>query len=116
MYANSLLFYMSYDRTRVVTESFDTNAFTFRTDFIMARIKDWFTPSFGLSLTSTDPINNRSNRGRELLINPSTRFTKTFGKSFRGNLKYEYQQNNSKDQSNFAFKKQLMSVEVEYLF
>lgn len=114
--SNTLIIYFSYDRTRVVNEIFDTNAMTLRTDLIMARVKDWFTPSVGLSLTRTDPINNSDTRGQELLINPSTRITKTFGKSLRGNLKYEYQKNNSEDTANFAYKKQLYSLEFEYLF
>ncbi len=113
---NTLIIYFSYDQTRVKNEAFDTNAMTLRTDLIMARVKDWFTPSVGLSLTSTDPINNRAARGQELLINPNTRITKTFGKSFRVNLKYEYQKNKSEDTANFAFKKQLYGMELEYLF
>lgn len=113
---NTLLFYFSYDRMRVDDESFDTDAFTFRTDLIMARVRDWFTPSFGLSITSTDPINARSTRGRELLINPSARLSKTFKKHWRGNLKYEYQKNSSKDEDNFAYTKSIYAFELEYLF
>lgn len=114
--SNTLLFYLSYDRTRVINELFDTDSFTFRTDFIFARVRDWFTPSVGLSLTSTDPINASDTRGRELLINPSLRISKTFKRSWRANLKYEYQKNQSEDKENFAFTKSLSSLELEYLF
>lgn len=113
---NTLLFYFSYDRMRVDDKSFDTDSFTFRTDLIMARVRDWFTPSFGFSLTSTDPINARSERGRELLINPSVRLSKTFHKHWRGNLKYDYQKNISKDEDNFAYTKSIYAFELEYLF
>lgn len=113
---STLLFYFSYDRTRVDNKIYDTDAFTLRTDWILARVKDWFTPSIGLALTSTDPINNQSERGREFLINPNGRISKTFGKRWRGNLKYDYQKNSSKDKQNFAFKKQIYSAEVEFLF
>ena len=113
---NTLLFYLSYDRMRVDTEVFDTNALTLRGDLIFARAYDWFTPSIGLSLTSTDPINDRGARGRELLINPNLRIAKNFQKSWRANLKYDYQKNNSKDEENFAYKKSIYSFELEYLF
>jgi len=113
---NTLLFFLSYDRMRVDTDAFNTNALTVRGDLIFARIRDWFTPSLGLSTTLTDPINARAARGREILINPSLRVAKTFKKSWRANLKYDYQKNNSKDQENFAYKKSIFALEVEYLF
>lgn len=113
---NTLIFYFSYDRLRNENEIYNTNSVSLRTDYIMARFRDWFTPSIGLGLTSTDPINARSTRGRELLINPNARLSKTIGKNWRANLKYDYQQNNSKDKSNFAFKKHTYSFELEYLF
>lgn len=113
---NTLLLYGSYDMTRVKNEIFDTNSFTVRGDLIMARVRDWFTPSVGLMLTSADPINNRSARGRELLFNPNARLAKTFGKNWRGNLKLDYQKNDSKDEGNFAYKKTVYSFELEYLF
>ncbi len=113
---STLLFYFSYDRLRVTNELYDTNAFTFRTDLIMGRVFDLFTPSFGLALTSTDPINDRDVRGRELMINPSIRITKTFMKSWRANLKYDYQKNSSKATDSFSYKKSTYALEVEYLF
>lgn len=113
---NTLLFYFSYDRMRVTDETFDTDSFTFRTDIIMPRFRNWFTPSFGLSLTSTDPINARSTRGRELLFNPSARLSKTFHKNWRTSLKYEYQKNDSKNEDNFAYTKSIYALELEYLF
>lgn len=113
---NTLLFYFSYDRTRVTSKVFDTDSFTFRTDFIMSRMFDLFTPSFGLGVTSTDPINDRAERGRELMLSPGFRLSKTFAKRWRANLKYDYMRNDSKDTSSFAFKKQISSLELEYLF
>jgi tetratricopeptide (TPR) repeat protein len=113
---NILLFYFSYDRMRVTDSSFDTDAFTLRTDFIMSPIRNWFTPSFGLAMTSTDPINSRATRGRELLLNPSARITKTFKRKWRAHLKYDYQKNDSKDKENFAFTKTVYALELEYLF
>jgi hypothetical protein len=82
----------------------------------MARFRDWFTPSFSLALTSTDPINDQENRGRELLINPSFRLSKTYKKNWRANARFDYQSNQSKDKTNFAYKKQVYAFELEYLF
>ena len=113
---NTFLFYFSYDRTRVNDESFDTDSFTFRGDLILGRVRDWFTPSIGLAMTTTDPINDRDNRGREYLINPNARLSKTFKKNWRANLKYEYQKNISDDEENFAYTKQLYALELEYIF
>lgn len=112
---STLLLFASFDRSRVEDESFDTDSFTVRGDYIFAT-RGWGTPSVGLMLTSTDPINNRSERGRELLINPSARLSKTFARHWRANLKYDYQNNQSKDEDGFAYKKSLYSVELEYLF
>ena len=113
---NTFLLYASYDRMRVEDSTFDTNAFTVRGDLIMGRVRDWFTPMVGLTLTSTDPINNQSARGRELLFNPSVRLARTFKKNWRANVKYEYMKNNSKDTQNFAYKKSIYAFELEYLF
>ncbi|MES2527410.1 MAG: tetratricopeptide repeat protein [Bdellovibrionota bacterium] len=111
----TLLLFLSYDRSRATDEVFDTDGFTARGDFIFGRSKIG-TPSIGLMLTSLDPINNRSERGRELLINPSARLSKLFAQKWRGNLKYDYQDNQSKDEDGFAYKKSIYSVEIEYLF
>jgi hypothetical protein len=113
---NILLFYFSYDRFRVQNSLYNTDSFTFRGDVIMSRVKDWFTPSFGLALTTVDPINARATRGRELLMNPNARIAKTFKKNWRANLKFDYQKNNSKDESNFAYSKTIYAFELEYLF
>ena len=112
---HTLLFYFSYDRMRVKDSRFDTDSFTGRADLIMGRVRDWFTPSIGLALTSTDPINN-SDRGRELLLNPSARISKTFKRHWRANARYDYQKNNSKDTENFAYTKSIYALELEYLF
>jgi hypothetical protein len=112
---HTLLLMMSYDLFRVENSDLDTNSFSFRGDFIMARFRDWFTPSFSLAVTSTNPINN-SSRGRELLLNPSLRLSKTFKKAWRANARYDFQNYSSKDKDNFAYQKQLLAFEVEYLF
>lgn len=112
---NTLLFYGSYDMLRVDNEAFDTNAITVRADIIFARVRDWFTPSVGFALTSTDPINDPT-RGQELLINPSARISKTFMKSWRANFRYDYQKNNSKNEESFAYTKTVYAFELEYLF
>jgi len=69
----------------------------------------------GLSLTRTDPINDRSVRGQETQMNPNLRLFRTFG-NFRGALKYDYMRNFSKDETSFAYKKQTYAAELEYLF
>lgn len=113
---HTLLFFFSYDRMRVDSDVFDTDSFTLRADLIMGRVRDWFTPSIGFMVSSVDPVNDRSTRGRELLLNPNARLSKTFRKNFRGNLKLDYQKYNSKDDENFAYKKTTYAFEVEYLF
>ncbi len=113
--SGTFLLFASYDRTRTTDEIFDTDAITARGDYIFGRSKIG-TPSIGLMLTSTDPVNNRSVRGRELLLNPSARLSRLFFEKWRGNLKYDYQDNQSKDEEGFAYKKSIYSVEIEYLF
>jgi tetratricopeptide (TPR) repeat protein len=113
---HTLLFFASYDMTRVNNDIFDTNALTLRADFIFPRIRDWFTPSIGLGVTTTDPVNDRENRGREWLLNPSLRLSKTFGKNWRTNFKFDYQKNESEDKANFAFKKYTTALDLEYIF
>ena len=103
------------DQTRVDNDFYDTNAMTMRTDLIFPRYKEWFTPSVGLSVTRTNPLNNDA-RGIEWMYNPSAKLAKTFGKHYRLNFHYEYQKNNSKYKDNFAFKRQFYGLEFEYLF
>lgn len=80
----------------------------------MARVKDWFTPSIGLALVSTDPIND-SSRGNEFKYNPSIRFVKTFKDNVRGTFRAEYDENKSKNDA-YTYKKYVTAFEVEYLF
>ncbi len=111
-----IVFYVSYDRTRVVTSAFDTNSITGRGDFIFPELFKLFSPSAGLALTSTDPINNRIGRGTEILINPSVTLSRSFAKRWKTNLRYDYQNNHSRDKNSFAYKKQIYSLDLEYLF
>ena len=114
--SSTLLFYTALDRTRVRNELFDTNAILFRGDWLLPKYKDWFTPSLGMALTVTDPINNRSERGTESLLNPNIRIYRNIGKNWKLNSRFEYYRNNSKDQKNFDYKKNLFGMELEYLF
>jgi hypothetical protein len=101
--------------TRVESDIYDTNSLMVRGDVIFAPYKTWFTPSVGLGITRTDPINN-SDRGIEYLFNPSARLSRTIKKNLRGNLKFDYQDNKSDDTENFAYKKYVYSFELEYIF
>lgn len=112
---NTLIFFTSYDVTRVKNNIFDTDALTLRGDVLMAPVKTWFTPSVGLGITRTNPIND-SVRGTEYLINPSGRLSRVFARNLRGNLKFDYQNNKSDDKENFAYKKYIYSFELEYVF
>ncbi len=112
---STLLFYLSMDRARVSDEFFNTNAMTFRTDWIMGQYKTWFSPSVGFSMTRTDPINNRTARGQETQISPNLRLYKSFGR-IRGAFKYDYMRNFSRDEASFAYKKQTYGLELEYIF
>lgn len=112
----TMLFYLSYDRTRVNNPEFSNDSLSLRADAILPRIGQLFTPTIGLGLTTVDPINDRENRGRELLINPNLRLTRMFGKRWRANLKYDYQNYKSEDETLFAYKKSLYALELEYLF
>lgn len=113
---STLLIYSSLDFTRVKSKAFDTNALMIRADWLLPKYKDLFTPSLGMGLTITDPINNRQERGTEALINPSLRLSRDIGKNWKLNSRFEHQTNNSKDKTNFAFKKNLLGLEAEYLY
>ena len=113
--SNTLLFYGSLDRNRVAANVFDTNAMTLRADFIMGKVRDWFSPSAGFSMTRTDPIHDRSARGQETQVNPNLRLYKTFGR-IRTAFKYDYMRNFSRNESAFAYKKQTYALELEYIF
>jgi tetratricopeptide (TPR) repeat protein len=112
---STLLIYSSIDMSRVKEDIYDTNSFTVRGDLLMARIRDWFSPSFGLGITRTNPFND-SIRGIEYMINPSARVTKAFDKNWRSSLKFDYQRNKSDDRENFDYEKYIYSLEIEYLF
>lgn len=112
---NTLIFVTAYDVTRVKDNAFDTDALTLRGDFLLAPVKTWFTPTVGMGITRTNPINN-SARGTEYLINPNARLSRTFARNLRGNLKFDYQNNKSDDKENFAYKKYIYSFELEYVF
>jgi hypothetical protein len=111
----TILLYSSLDRTRVHTDAFDSNSFTLRGDWLMPSIKG-INLSLGFAATITDPINDRSNRGIEKLLNPGVRLNKKFGKNWGANFRLEHFENISRDTDNFAYRKDLIATEVEYLF
>ena len=111
----TILLYSSLDRTRVNTDAFDSNSFTLRGDWLIPTIKG-INPSFGFAATITDPINDRSNRGIEKLLNPGLRLNKRFGKNWGANFRFEHFENISRDADNFAYRKDLLALELEYLF
>lgn len=106
----------SYDRTRVKDSVFDTDALLLRGDYYGPSWKGWVTPSVGFALTVTDPINDRDNRGTELLVNPSARLSHSPARGWRLSLKGDYQKNNSKDEENFAYSKFIYGLEIDYIF
>jgi hypothetical protein len=89
---------------------------TLRGDLLLPKYKDWFTPSVGLGLTVTDPINDRKARGLETLLSPSVRLNRQLKKNWRLNSRLEYHRNNSKDKANFDYKRHLVGVELEYVY
>ena len=113
---STLLIYSSLDFTRVRSKAFDTNALMIRADWLLPKYRDFFTPSLGMGFSITDPINDRENRGLETLLNPSLRLSRDIGKNWKLNSRFEHQTNNSKDKTNFAFRKNLFGLELEYVY
>ncbi len=113
---DTMLFYTSVDRSRVENDSFDTNAFTVRADYILSRFREYVTPIIGLGVTRVDPVNLRNFRGIETLVNPSARLIKNIGKNWRAILKYDKQRYDSRDQLLFSYEKETYGLEIEYLF
>jgi hypothetical protein len=111
----SALFYSSLDKTNVEDENFNTNAFTLRGDYLSPPIKN-FNPSLGLAFTASDPVNNRSTRGLEKLINPGVRVGRRIDKYWGLNFKYDYFNNISKDKENFGYEKHQAGLELDYIF
>jgi len=109
-------FYMSYDELRNKDNMFDTDSLTTRVDFLLPTFKNWFTPVVGMGITRTNPINDVSNRGIEYLYNPSVRLNRNLDSHWRTGFKFDYQLNQSKDTDQFAFRKALASLEIEYLY
>lgn len=113
---DTMLFYTSLDRSRVENDSFDTNSFTVRADYILSRFREYVTPIIGLGVTRVDPVNLRNFRGIETLVNPSARLIKNIGKNWRAILKYDKQRYDSRDQLLFSYEKETYGLEIEYLF
>lgn len=111
-----LIIFASYDRTRNNTQTFNTNSMMGRLDVLLPSYKDYFSPSVGLSYKMIDPVNNKEARGSETLVNPSFRLTKSFAKRYRASFHFDYEKYDSKDKQNFAYKKTIYGIELEYLF
>jgi Tetratricopeptide repeat len=111
----TLLIFSSLDHTKVNTEAFNSDAITLRGDYLFPGISGW-NPSVGLALTASDPVNNRSERGLEKLINPGLRINRKIGKHWGANFRAEYYDNISKDKENFGYRKNLFGLEIDYIF
>lgn len=115
-HGSTVLLYGSLDHTKVKNTDFDTNALMLRVDWLLPKFRDWFTPSVGMGLTLTDPVNNRKERGLEKLYNPNLKASRNLGKNWKLNSRIEYHRNDSKDKKNFDYKKNLYGLELEYIF
>jgi len=112
---HTLLLFNSLDLLRAQDSNNDSNALVMRVDYIMPRVKNFATPTFGLMGIFTDTMKQSATRGTEVMLSPSMRLTRTIFKKYRLNLKYEYMQNSSNDK-NFQFKKHVYGFDLEYLF
>jgi hypothetical protein len=112
----TVLIYIGYDVLRMKDDVFDTNSITSRCDVIFPAFKNLFEPSFGLMMSFVDPINNRQERGKEMLINPNLRLSKNLSRNLKGHLKFDYQENRSRDEENFSYRKMISSIELEYVY
>jgi len=81
---------------------------------IFPRYKDLFTPTLGLGVTITDPINN-PDRGLEKMINPSVKLTRTLTPRLRATLRFEYWKSTSNVKT-FQYTKKASGLELEYVF
>jgi hypothetical protein len=113
---SNLFWFIGFDQMRLTDDSFDTNAWTLRLDYLAPRFTDLFNTSIGFLGTQTDPINQRPTRGIEYLLAPNLRVLKSFTPSFQLGFKAEYQENFSKDHENFSYRKMLYSFDVDYIF
>ncbi len=105
----------SYDMTKVKNESLNTDSYLLRLDYITPRIKDWVTPTLSFTTLFNDPYNQKVTRGLEKMYNPGVKLTRGFG-HWRGNLKYDYTRNISKDKTAYDYTKHVYGFELEYLF
>jgi tetratricopeptide (TPR) repeat protein len=112
---HTVLLYNSLDLLRSETSTNDNNALTLRADYILPRIGELGTPSFGLGVTLTDTMAQSSSRGMETTISPSLKLTKSFGRKYRWNLKYDMIKNNSKS-TDYTFTKSIYGFDVEYVY
>ncbi|MFZ4714408.1 MAG: tetratricopeptide repeat protein [Bacteriovoracaceae bacterium] len=113
---NHVLFVVgSFDMTKVENNSYDTNAYLLRLDYITPRFRDWFTPTFSLTTLLNDPVNQKATRGLEKMINPGVKLTRGHA-HWRANLKYDYTRNISLDKTTYDYTKQVYGLEIEYLF
>lgn len=110
------VFMLSYDRTRVNSSVYDTDALLVRADYFGQSWRGLVTPSLGFALTVTDPINDRDNRGVETMLNPSFRLSHSPAHGWRVSAKGDYQKNISKDTDNFAYTKFIYGLELDYIF
>lgn len=112
---HTVLLYNSLDLLRSETSSNDNNALTLRADYILPRIGEWGTPSFGLGVSLTDTMEQSSARGIETTVSPSLKLTKSFARKYRWNLKYDMIKNSSKS-ADYKFSKNIYGFDIEYVY
>jgi hypothetical protein len=103
------------DLLRSETSSNDNNALTLRADYILPRIGEWGTPSFGLGVSLTDTMEQSGARGLETTVSPSLKLTKSFARKYRWNLKYDMIKNSSKS-ADYKFSKNIYGFDIEYVY
>ncbi len=110
------LLYAGYEEIRVNDELFSTNVQTFRGDWIVPEVWRKLSLSPGLSVSLTDPINDRKRRSRESLVNPYLRISRKLAPGLGLTLRLEHSVNRSKDGERFSYKKKLAGLELEFVY
>ncbi|MDA8793515.1 tetratricopeptide repeat protein [Bacteriovoracaceae bacterium] len=104
------------DQTRYEeTDTLDTDAMTYRVDFIPPRLFGFATVSYGLSMTNTDYIND-DDKGPQTTLSPSLTFTRTIGYGIRGNVTWGQTVVTDAEEDANNYNKTTYGFNLEYVF
>ena len=107
-----LIYLFNLDMTKVEDETYSTNSYLNRIDYLLPSFYGGLSLNFNTSLTLLDTKLQKETRGMEKTLGLGVKISKRMGKKIKLSVFYDYTKNTSKDAENYSYTKNVYGLEL----